>query len=537
MRIVLVLAILVAGGGFYLWQGGAATMGTGVESATGGTYTVQQGDLVISLTERGTLSTRNAAQVSSQVERRVPIKWLIEEGSTVSTGEVVVEFDSSELAQEVENRQNLIIQLESEEKAALTEEQIQIEQNQTDVEKAQLQLEVARAELAKLMEGDIPAKERELELAITTADSEFERAKARFQEMPKMLEKEFITADQFEDERIKKFKAEESLRTARQNKDLYLKYQKPLDIRQKEAAVTEAERGILRATNQAEARLEGKKAQVNQKQRRLARERQELLVDLADLEKMSLDAPADGVVLYGDPDRSWDSEDIRVGNNVYQGQIIVTIPDPTEMAVQINVHEADIDKLRVGMPATIRSETKKGKSFNGEVAKIDSVANAGNRRWGDQIRRFKVEIQLGGQELDLKPGTSASVDIRIGEMNDVIYVPLQAVHSRQGRFFCYQRKDGLVVESRVRVGRSNESYLEILEGLSPGDEILLYEPDAAQVESAGASGREEQAAPTTERRRPEGGVGGRRGGRPPGGAGAGGSGGSGAGGPRGRPQP
>ncbi|MHC4936893.1 MAG: hypothetical protein ACYTGJ_11825, partial [Planctomycetota bacterium] len=132
--------------------------------------------------------------------------------------------------------------------------------------------------------------------------------------------------------------------------------------------------------------------------------------------------------------------------------------------------------------------------------------------WGDQIRRFKVEIQLGGQELDLKPGTSASVDIRIGEMNDVTYVPLQAVHSRQGRFFCYQRKDGLVVESRVRVGRSNESYLEILEGLSPGDEILLYEPDAAQVESAGASGGEEQAAPNG-RRRPE------------------------EGGPRGRPQP
>ena len=528
MKIALALIVVLAIGGGALWKSGAFSSVASVDESTGGTYTVKRGDLLISLTERGTLKTRNAAQVRSKVDRRTSIQWMADEGKSVKEGDVVIELDKTELEQEIENRRNLIIQLESEEKAARTEELIQREQNQTDVEKAQLSLEVAQAELAKLMEGDIPAKERELELAITTATSELERAENRFQEMPTMLEKEFITADQFEDERIKLFKAQEALTTANQNKNLYLKYQKPLDIRQKEAAVTEAERGIIRATNQAEARLEGKKAQVSQKERRLQREKQKLEEDLSAIEQMTIMASADGTIIYGDPDRSWDSEDIKVGNNVWQNQVLMTIPDPSEMAVVINVHEADIDKLKVGMPATIRSETKKGKSYSGEILKIDSVANAGNRRWGDQIRRFRVEIKLRGNELDLKPGTSASVEVQIGEMQDVVHAPLQTVHSRGGRFFVYQRKDGAVVETPVKVGRSNESYLEIVEGLSEGDEILLYEPDAAQVE--GKSGGDEKGssekAGSSERRRSEGG--GRRGsgsGRPGGGEG------------RGRPQP
>ena len=61
--------------------------------------------------------------------------------------------------------------------------------------------------------------------------------------------------------------------------------------------------------------------------------------------------------------------------------------------------------------------------------KIDSVANAGDRRWGDRVRRFNVEVRLMGSDLDLKPGTSAEVEISIGEISDVVYVPLQAVHA------------------------------------------------------------------------------------------------------------
>ena len=181
----------------------------------------------------------------------------------------------------------------------------------------------------------------------------------------------------------------------------------------------------------------------------------------------------------------------KVGNNAYYRNILMTIPDPSEMAVVINVHEADISKLKVGTPATIRSETNKGKTYQGVVDKIAKVANAGNRRWGDQIRRFRVEVKIQGSELDLKPGTSASVEVNIGELKDVVHVPLQAVHPKEGRFTAFVETPSGPEEKLVKVGRSNDAFLEITEGLKAGDKVLLYSPEPGSVKGDPAAGKAE----------------------------------------------
>ncbi|MGB1397533.1 MAG: efflux RND transporter periplasmic adaptor subunit, partial [Planctomycetota bacterium] len=152
-----------------------------------------------------------------------------------------------------------------------------------------------------------------------------------------------------------------------------------------------------------------------------------------------------------------------------------------EMAVLIKIHEADIDKVKVGMAAEIRSDVNKTRIYNGEVTKIDSVANAGDRRWGDRVRRFSVEIQLRGSDLSLKPGTSAEVVINTGNLENVLHVPIQAVYAESGAFHCYVMTTGKPEKRSVQVGRSNESYLEITEGLSEGEKVLLYKPDQTET--------------------------------------------------------
>ena len=151
----------------------------------------------------------------------------------------------------------------------------------------------------------------------------------------------------------------------------------------------------------------------------------------------------------------------------------------------ISLKEADIDKVQVGMAAEIRSDVNKTKIYNGEVTKIDSVANAGDRRWGDRVRRFSVEIQLRGSDLSLKPGTSAEVVINTGNLENVLHVPIQAVYAESGSFFCYVMSGGKPVRRGVKVGRSNESFLEITEGLSEGEKVLLYKPDETESSSEG----------------------------------------------------
>lgn len=513
--VIIVLAALAAGG---LWKAGFFESTATVDPNAGGTFTVRRGDLQVTLTERGTLKTRNAKEIRSMVDGRATIQWLVEEGSTVKGGDIVVELDKTETEQDVENLQSEIIQLESELKAAQTEERIQQDQNLTDIEKAELAHEVATSELEMLLDGDIPAEERRLDLAIQTAESELGIIQRRFKEMPTMLEKQFITEDQFEEEEIKLKKAEDSLATALQEKRLYHQYKKPLEIKQKESAVTEAERGVERARNQSEARLEQRRANVNEKDRRLNRHRAELAEDLANLEQMTIRAPADGVIFYGNPDQPWEAEEIKVGENTYRNRVLMTIPDSTEMSVIVDVHEADIRKVKEGMPAIVRSELQRGKAYEGEIDDIASVANAGNRRWGEQIRRFRVEIKLADEDLDLRPGTSASVDIQIGQLTNVLHVPQQAVHAKEGQYFCYVLKDGAIDKAPVKIGRSNDAFLEVVEGLSEGDDVLLYEPEPGRVGGAEPSEEDEASgdAPAGGERPGRGGRGERGGGRRPG---------------------
>jgi HlyD family secretion protein len=333
-------------------------------------------------------------------------------------------------------------------------------------------------------EGDDIAQLRKLNLAIANSESEHTRALERLTQTEEMRAKDFVTSDQLEDEKIKVRNAKDAFDAAVEELHLYKTYKQPLEREQKTAAKRDAERGIETARKQADARLEQKRASHSEKARRLAQKREQLAQKQADLARMTITAPTDGVIIYGDPDRGWDAEEIRVGGDAYYDRVLMTIPDSSEMAVTINVHEADIGKVKDGMRATVRSELQRGTSHGAVVAKIDSVANAGNRRWGETVRRFKVELKIEGSGVELKPGTSASVDLQLGELENVLHVPIQAVHAKEGRFFCYARTGGGTKEMLVKVGRSNDAFLEILDGLSEGDEVLLYEPEAATVEGA-----------------------------------------------------
>ena len=456
--------------------------------SNGGTFTVRRGSLEVTLTERGTLKTRNAVHVLSEVKGRTRIEWLIEEGRVVSKGDLIVELEKADTLRRVDEIEKNLIEIETELNSSRTEVVIQEEQNKTDAEKAQLALEVAIVEKEKLLAGDIPKEERRIELAIERAESELVRSEGLWEEMPQMLEKGFVTQDEFEQERLNLKERREGLVTAKQEKDLYQRFEKPLSIKQKNAAVTEAQRNVERVSKQAETRMGSLVVKVSQNERRLKESEEQLQREQYDLERMTILAPSEGVIFYGNPDRPWEAEDIQVGEDVYFNRIILTLPDPTEMAVLINIHEADIDKIRVGMQTVIRSDVQKDSLFHGEVSKIDIVANAGNRRWGDQIRRFKVEISLQRSNLDLKPGTSAEVEIHTGDLTDILYVPLQAVHAEAGKYFCFLSTAAGEKSVEVVVGRSNDSFLEIVSGLEEGQKVLLYKPDS--MGSVGDTGAE-----------------------------------------------
>ncbi|HVY62821.1 MAG TPA: HlyD family efflux transporter periplasmic adaptor subunit, partial [Planctomycetota bacterium] len=165
---------------------------------------------------------------------------------------------------------------------------------------------------------------------------------------------------------------------------------------------------------------------------------------------------------------------------------IVTLPDTSELAVLVRIHEADIEKLKVGMPATITLDTYKGLALSGEVAKIASVANAGDSWLEEDVKKFSVDIAVKDRPQDLRPGITAKAEITIGEVKDCLFVPSQAVFARSGKFRCFVRQGARAVAREVEIGSANDQFVEVKKGLEAGEKVLLVRPEGEEAGEAAA---------------------------------------------------
>ena len=83
--------------------------GDGTDTPSGGSTPVRRGTLKVTLTERGTLKTRNAVHIRSAVKGRTAIEWLIEEGTKVEKGDVVVELEKEETQRRIDDLEDNLI--------------------------------------------------------------------------------------------------------------------------------------------------------------------------------------------------------------------------------------------------------------------------------------------------------------------------------------------------------------------------------------------------------------------------------------------
>jgi RND family efflux transporter MFP subunit len=260
-----------------------------------------------------------------------------------------------------------------------------------------------------------------------------------------------------------------------------------MELKQKESERKDAERDLERAREKAEISLKEKQAAVtrheglvNSTKSRLAKLKQEA-------ESMTIKAPKPGIVHYGDPGRPWEREQIKVGNRVYQGLTIITLPDLSEMEVFIQVHEADIDLVKVGQTVAITLDTYKGKVFGGKVSRVASVAMMDEYWGGDSNnKKFRVEIAMDAPGTDLRAGITAKAEVQVEELANVLYLPIHAVVVEGGERFCFLVEGKTFKKHPIKIGKNNAHYVAVLEGLKEGDKVLLYDPrEAGEVEKQG----------------------------------------------------
>lgn len=503
MRLPLVVLVLaLAGVATVLWTGvldgpGEAAAAVPPEAL----FTVQRGSFNVTLTENGTLVAKESQKLSTGTDSSAKLTFLVEEGKQVEQGEVLARLDTTELETEQEQIVLDIVAAEANLDNARNELEIQKTDNAAAIEKSQIALDKARKELERYVDGDAPGERRKLEVAISEAETNHSRSRKKHEDSQLLFEQEYINKSQLEQDRIEFERTVVQLEGARRDLEMFEKYTLPMTTSERQVAVRDAEREARNAELRAQSAQRQKEVNVEQNDKRLKRLQERLQKNQEEIAKMEVKAPTPGIVLYGDPDEPWQRDNIRLGGEIWGGMVLFTLPDLRVMQVKLQVHEADVNKVRDGQACTVTMDTYPGVALQGEVTKVASIAGSGNPWERDaEVKKFDVSVTLkDGADLALKPGISAKAEIFVERREDVVHVPLQCVFPREGRSWCWVLgPDGEPLPREVTTGPANDRYVEVASGLEPGERVLLYNPALPGGPAAGEADRQtapEEGAP------------------------------------------
>ncbi|MFA7360949.1 MAG: efflux RND transporter periplasmic adaptor subunit [Candidatus Kapaibacterium sp.] len=243
-------------------------------------------------------------------------------------------------------------------------------------------------------------------------------------------------------------------------------------------------------------------AQMNTVRAQIQQQRASLSSVEYDISKTTINAPMSGTVTQLNNE---EGEKV-LGTSFNIGSQILTISDLNSMEAQVEVGETDVTLVKLGDTARIEIDAFPGKTFTGYVYEISNTAKAKNTGTQEEVVNFVVKIRVNKEDYELRPGMSCTVDIEVNSKENVIAVPIQSVTTRddelQGQMTLGSDKDqsvpenlssqrdeklmkkakpkevvfvvenGASIKKEVKTGISDDAYIEIIEGIPDGVEVI-----------------------------------------------------------------
>lgn len=155
---------------------------------------------------------------------------------------------------------------------------------------------------------------------------------------------------------------------------------------------------------------------------------------------------------------------IELGQSISPGQKIGVINDLSDYKVEAQVDEHYIDRVHQGLTATFEQN---GKHYSLTVRKVYPEVKDG---------RFKIDFVFSGKRpTNIRTGQTYYVDLQLGESKRAVLIPKGTFYSvTGGQWIFVLDKDGKKAYRRnIRIGRQNPQYYEVLEGLQPGERVIV----------------------------------------------------------------
>lgn len=186
----------------------------------------------------------------------------------------------------------------------------------------------------------------------------------------------------------------------------------------------------------------------------------------------TITAPAAGVIIKRGVE---EGETVVGGTSTFGGGTeLFTIADLSALRVKAAINEVDIGKVAVNDSVTLTVDAFPEDTVHGIVRLVPPAA-----RQQERVRVFDVEVAVRGRFGVLRPGMTANVRIAGPARNDVVRVPVEAVFLVEGKPVIYKVRGTGASSTPVRLGLGDLTFVELLDGVAPGDSIALEDPIAA----------------------------------------------------------
>lgn len=471
--LLIILAIFVAAALAGLWYWKNRVKSQAIDLKTAARAKVERGDLVVTILQSGELESKDSRAIINDTDLNRKIMYVIEDGAKVKKGDLLLELDSSDMVDELLKTQSALSNAEANLRKAKEDIEISKIKYNSDLKSAQLKLDLAKLDLKKYIEAEFPQQVRVKEIEITLAKEDLQSEMNKLEWTQKLVEKGYANRQDLERDQLAVNRKKLDLSKSQEELRILQEYTRLTDERTKSNAITEAQAALesVIKTNasqmaQAEANLQAAETnlELNKKEEEKKRE---------NISKMKVYSEYEGQVFYARMD-FWRNETIEKGASVYGRQKILEFPDLSAWNIKTRVPESIIERVKPGQNAVATVDAIANKILKAKVLRVGAAADRGYFDTSQKV--YPVFLDCLTTVAGLKPGMSLMVEIITNELKDVLKLPLQAVTTQEQKSFVYVIKGDKLQRVEVKTGENNEQYIQILDGVKEGDEVLLYAP-------------------------------------------------------------
>jgi HlyD family secretion protein len=415
------------------------------------THTITRGDLIVTVTEQGTLESAVNTEIKCKVRgAEIPIIWVIEGGTEVKLGDELVRLET----------------LVFEDRIDEVSKWAHMTRSAAERSKA----DVARAELAisEYLEGRYRSEMMTLEKDLAIAESNLRTAQNMLGHAKMMAERGYVSELEVQEKKFAVTQSELNVGVKKTEIDVLKEFTKKMQLETLNGNV-----------NASKARHEADKERAKSLEVQLG-------LCQADLEYCVVKAEKSGMVIYptGKP---WEYvPEIEEGATVYMGQTMLLMPDLSQMQVKVGIRESFIDRMKPGLNARVSLPDK---TLDGEVSSVASVTGPAGW-WNGNTVRYDTIIKLPSVQ-GLMPGMSAEVEVIIERHENVLTIPVAAVVETAEGDFCWVKTAEGVKRRSLQLGDTNDVFTVVEAGLKAGDEVVLHPFALEEVQTEDLKPRDE----------------------------------------------